>query len=422
MELKGKNIVVLGAGVAGRGAAALVTRRGAGSVQILGRPEEGVPDGEGAAAEKFLEGADLLVKSPGIPWSHSLLKKAASGGVEIVGEADLACASIDIPIIAVTGTNGKTTTVMWLEEAFRRAGIEAGLGGNIGVPVSDLVEASSEWEVLILELSSFQLEGVRYLHPEIGVVLNISESHAERYRCFEDYRAAKAGIATNMVGADLLLLPGDNSFWPGDVPCRIEKVADSALSFERFALKGKHHRTNAAFCAKVLEEFARRHDRDAERLLGGMQEVLDNFQGIPHRVERVESKLVGVRIYNDSKSTNWQSVVAALESLGDAPAPFFLILGGALRGGAQPIKREFLAALEKRVDGLFLYGEAGESLVERIATPIPCRYRPSLGELCREMRGQGGFKTLLFSPGFPSFDQFPNYQARGDAFKEAFSL
>ena len=331
----------------------------------------------------------------------------------------MACAFIHIPIIAVTGTNGKTTVVTWLEQAFRRAGVKVGLGGNVGVSVSELVEQACQWEVLILELSSFQLEGIRHLHPQIGVVLNISESHGERYESFEDYRAAKAGMAVNMRAEDILLVPGDGSFVP-DARCRIEKVSGSSLCFDRFVPKGKHHRINAAFCAKVLEEFARRHGKDREKLLAGMQETLDNFRGIPHRVEPVETSLEGVQIYNDSKSTNWNSVVAALESLADASAPFFLILGGAQRGGARPVSREFLSIVEKRVDGLFLYGEAGEDLAGRLPSQIPCRHIPSLNELCRVLRREGGFATLLFSPGFPSFDQFDNYKARGDAFKGAF--
>ena len=422
VDLKGKNVIVLGAGISGQGAAELLTQRGAGKVWILGRPEEGVIDGSGAEGEELLKGADLLVKSPGIAWSHSLLQKAALLGTEVVGEADLACAFISIPLIVVTGTNGKTTTVGWLQEAFRRSGVEAGIGGNTGIPVSRLVEQASEWEVLILELSSFQLERPRYLHPQIGAVLNVSPSHGERYENFENYKAAKAGIASQMTSRDLLLVLSDGSFLPQDIRCRVEEVTveKSPLSFHRFALKGNHHRSNAAFCAKILEEFARRHNRDENTLFSGMQETLDNFKGLPHRIEPVETSLKGRKIYNDSKSTNWQSVVAALEALEDEADPFFLILGGALRGKEQEISRDFLIALEKRVDKLFLYGEAGEVLKGQLSQKVSWRYTSSLRELCQYLYREGNFKTLLFSPGFPSFDQFENYGERGDAFKAAF--
>ena len=422
MNLKGKRVLVLGAGVAGRGAAELLTRRGVGEVRMVGRPREGVPDAEGAEGEELLMGADFLVKSPGIPWSHPLLQKAAFCGIEVVGEADLACAFIDIPLIVVTGTNGKTTTVGWLQEALLLSGVNAGLGGNTGEPVSALVERAPSFHVLILELSSFQLEQARYIHPWIGVVLNISPSHAERYRCFEDYKAAKARIYAKMTSEDLLLVPSDGSFLPQGNCCRVGKVKveESPFSFRRFSLKGSHHRTNAAFCAKVLEEFAHRQGEDKDALFSGMQDVLDNFKGVPHRIELVETSLEGCKIYNDSKSTNWQSVVAALDALDDEAAPFFLIVGGALRGGVQEISQEFLIALEKRVDRLLLYGEVGENLGEKIAKKISCDYVFSLRELCKSLRREGGFKTLLLSPGFPSFDQFGSYGERGDAFKSAF--
>ena len=422
MNLKRKNIVVLGAGVAGRGAAKLLKSRGAGEVEMLGRAQEGVIDSESERGEALLKKADFLVKSPGIAWSHPLLQKAAALGIEVVGEADLACAFISIPLIVVTGTNGKTTTVGWLHQAFRRSGVRAGVGGNTGESVSALVDQTPEWDVLILELSSFQLERIRHIHPQIGVILNVSPSHAERYKNFEEYKAAKAGIVTNMTPRDVLLVPSDGSFLPMGARCRIVGVESekSPLSFDNFSSKGKHHHTNAAFCVKVLEEFARRYGQDGSTLISGMQETLDIFQGAPHRIEPVDTLMEGCHIYNDSKSTNWQSVVAALNALSDEPAPFFLILGGALRGGKQPIPREFLMALDRRVDRLFLYGEAGNSLKEDISEKIPCRYIPSLRELCQFLRQESGFRTLLFSPGFPSFDQFGSYGERGDFFKGAF--
>ena len=420
MNLKEKKVIVLGARVAGRAAAGLLTGQGAGEVWVLGRPAEGVPDAQGSEGKELLRKADLLVKSPGIAWSHPLLQEAAALGVEVVGEADLACAFIQIPIIVVTGTNGKTTTVGWLQEAFRRSGVKAGVGGNTGEPVSALVEQASRWEVLVLELSSFQLERIRHLHPEIGVILNISPSHAERYQCFEDYKAAKANIATNMTLRDLLLVPADGSFL-SNMNCRVDRVnGKESLSFNNFAWGGRHHRTNAAFCVKVLEEFARRHDKDRDTLILGMQETLDNFSGLPHRIEPVKTTLKGRYIYNDSKSTNWQSVLAALEALVDAPSPFFLIVGGALRGAERSIEGDVLLALKKRVDRLYLYGEVGEKLISRLPGNISSHYIPSLRELCKDLRREGNFKTLLFSPGFPSFDQFENYAERGEAFRAAF--
>ena len=416
MNVKGKSVVILGAGVSGRGAAELLTSQGVADIYLLGRESEGVIDGEGTQAEEYLESSDFLVKSPGIPWEHPLLQKASLLGIDVVGEADLACSFIQTPLIAVTGTNGKTTTVAWLKEAFERAGVRAGCGGNTGIPVSALVKESSAWEVLILELSSFQLERVRFLHPEIGVILNISPSHSERYRGFDDYRRAKWGLFKKMEASDLLLVPADGSVLPSNCRCRIESIQEreESLSFERFSLPGRHHRENAAFCVKVLKEFARRHSGDEKALLKGMQETLDNFRGISHRIERV-----GEHIYNDSKSTNWYSTLAALDALSDAPAPFFLILGGALRAEKVPIPSHFWDVVRSRVDKVFLYGEAGGELYERFSSEISCYYMESLEELCGEIRHRKNFETLLFSPGFPSFDQFENYMARGDAFKRA---
>ena len=422
MNVKGKNVVILGAGISGKGAAELLSCQGASEIHLLGRASEGVTDGEGPLAEKYLERAHLLIKSPGIPWEHSLVQKASLSGIDVVGEADFACSFIKTPLIAVTGTNGKTTTVNWLEEAFRRAGVRVACGGNVGTPVSELVEKSSDWEVLILELSSFQLERIRFIHPEIGVILNITPSHSERYRCFEDYKRAKWGICTEMESQDLLLVPNDESIIPTSIKCRVGAVERGGcpLSFRNFSFSGEHHRGNAAFCVKVLEEFSRRHGKDREALLAGMQETLDNFEGMPHRIESVQTSMPGVSIYNDSKSTNGQSVLAALESLSDAPSPFFLILGGALRGERVPFPSTFWEVFKDRVDRVFFYGEAGKELFERFSLEISSCYTNSLDELCGEIRREGNFKTLLFSPGFPSFDQFDSYMARGDAFKEAF--
>ena len=425
MNVKGKRVVILGAGVAGKGAADLLAHQGASDIHLFGRAAEGVIDGESHQAQQELERADLLVKSPGVPWEHSLLQKALTLGMEVVGEADLACSYIDTPLIVVTGTNGKTTTVGWLEEAFRRAGVAVGGGGNMGIPVSALVEESRDWEVLILELSSFQLERVRFLQPEIGVILNITPSHSERYRDFEDYRKAKWGITTKMESQDLLLIP-EGEAPVGSAPrCRVESVGktDEALSFSGFTLPGQHHQANAAFCVKVLQEFARRHGKNEKALVAGMQETLDNFRGIPHRIEPVETGLRNVYIYNDSKSTNPQSTLAALEALADAPAPFFLILGGATRQKGVDIPATFWEAVAKRVDKVFFYGESGEEIYHQITSEIPsvsCNYIYSLEELCGEIHSKGNFRTLLFSPGFPSFDQFESYMARGDAFKAAF--
>ena len=440
MQLEGKKVVILGAGLSGLGCLKQVLKKNVQKVWIIsqGHPKswasfdhvcklisyEYMISEENVERYPLPDIQTLIIKSPGISWDHPMLVKAKITGTQILGEVDFAASLLSIPIIAITGTNGKTTTVSMLMESFKAAGIKTWVGGNIGTPLSDLIGNEQGIQVVILELSSFQLEKIHYLHPRIAAILNLSPSHSERYKTFEEYGKTKWEITRNQTAKDLLLIPPGLPFAPKKIASRVIEVTSDFLkegpSFKDFQPKGKHNLNNLAFCWKILESCNKIYPW-AKNLEKGFQEMLVNFRPLSHRIEEIRLS-TGEVLYNDSKSTNWSSTCAALEALRDMPAPFFLILGGALRGGDEDLPpHEFFSLLEKRVDRLFFYGESGNKLWQEISWRRPCSYEKTLEEICsKTISSPGGFKTLLFSPGFPSFDQFDNYIQRGEAFKTFF--
>jgi UDP-N-acetylmuramoylalanine--D-glutamate ligase len=384
---------------------------------VLGRHDDG----------DFLA-ADLIVVSPGVPMDSPFLLRARGAGKRIVTEIELAATFITAPMVAITGTNGKTTTTTLTGEIFRGCGFATFVGGNIGTPLIDLVAGAEPVERVVVEISSFQLEWIENFRPRVAVLLNLSEDHLDRYASMAAYTAAKARIFENQTAADFAVLNQDDPLvwaFADKVSARVVPMSqqhelpegifcrDGVITFrwerreERFPmagyrLKGVHNTENimAALAATLL--------------LGAdpaqAQAAVTGFCGLPHRMEFVR-EVNGVGYYEDSKATNVGSVEKALASFTDIT----LIAGGKDKGGSYA---PLVDLVRERVRHLVLIGEARERMAAELGGLTDTRLVGSLDVavgLAARLTAPGG--TVLFSPACSSFDMFRDYEERAERFK-----
>jgi UDP-N-acetylmuramoylalanine--D-glutamate ligase len=410
-ELAGRRVLVVG--LARSGVAASEALLGAEAVVVgfdrdealdVGRLREaGVEVHLGTEEETLLHGIDLVVKSPGVPGETTLVDRARSRGVPVWSEIELGARLLPNPILGVTGTNGKTTTSELLGAVFRSAGKPVEVAGNVGRPLTSLVGTAPPDAWVVCELSSFQLEDVHTLKPEIGVLLNLEPDHLDRHGTFERYTDAKLRIFERQSVDDIAVVPRDFGDVPGAAR-RVEFAADDALPVEP-RLPGAHNRENAA-AATAAARAAGVDD-------AAIADALASFEGVPHRIELVR-ELRGVRYVNDSKATN---VAAALRALASFPNErLHVVLGG--RGKHESY--EPLAAAFKDDDRAYLIGEAADEIAPALAG-----YGVELvraGDLAtaldRATAAAAAGDVVLLSPACASFDQFRDFEARGDAFRE----
>jgi UDP-N-acetylmuramoylalanine--D-glutamate ligase len=368
---------------------------------------------------------ELIVISPGIVTSLPLLEEARQNGARVIGEVELASTFIEEPIIAITGTNGKTTTTTLLGRVFEAAFGQVFVGGNIGNPLIDYVAGGKKAPCVIAEISSFQLETIESFRPRTAILLNLTEDHLDRYARFGDYAAAKMRIFENQTATDQALVSSEIKEIDGirarkyyfstkktlDEGAFLQgqqlhvRVGGDVFTYRRdlSPLVGIHNSEN--LLAVLLASHLYSVDKDT------IEEAIRGFKGLPHRVEFVR-ELGGVRFYNDSKATNVDATRQALESM---QGKVILIAGGKDKGGSYG----FIAGLADRVKGLVLIGEAGQRIEDELGpymkTYVEEGLREAVGRAFR-LAGQG--ETVLFSPMCSSFDMFKNYKARGNAFKE----
>ena len=372
--------------------------------------------------------ADLIVVSPGVPMDIKPLQLARAQKRTVISEIELAAAFITTPIAAITGTNGKTTTTTLTGEIFRACGFPTFVGGNIGNPLIDLVESGEQVERVVVELSSFQLEGIVRFRPQVAVLLNITEDHLDRYATFQEYIDAKVRIFENQTSDDFAVLNVDDPLVAGYADSLAARVVpmsrereltegifyrDGIITFrwegteERFStagfkLRGVHNLDNvmAALATTLLLGC------DAPRALA----AVEAFPGLPHRMELVAT--VGeVPWYNDSKGTNVGSVVKSLESFAGQVT---LIAGGKDKGGDYAPLAELV---RERVSHLILIGEAKERIRAALGHLTDTRSAATLEEavaLAHQLTVPGG--VVLFSPACSSFDMFKSYEDRGEQF------
>jgi len=409
-QLSGKRVLVVGLARSGNAAADVLVARGVGVVAFdcneaiqAGRLLElGVEVHLGREEEKLLQGIDLVVKSPGVPGETPLVAGARRRGIPVWSEIELGAQLLPNPLLGVTGTNGKTTTSELLGEVFRTADRPVEVAGNVGRPLTSLVGAVRPDAWIVCELSSFQLEDVETLNPEIGVLLNLEPDHLDRHGSFEAYAGAKLRIFERQSSEDTAVVPRGFGAVPG-AGRRVEFDAGDELPAEPL-IPGSHNRENAAAATAAARAAGIADDAIAE--------ALRTFAGVPHRIELVR-ELRGVRYVNDSKATN---VVATLRALASFPgSTVHVILGG--RGKAEPYGP--LAAAFGSGDRAYLIGEASRAIAAALdSAGVPHVDTDDLGSaLAAAASNATAGDVVLLSPACASFDQFEDFEARGDAFR-----
>jgi UDP-N-acetylmuramoylalanine--D-glutamate ligase len=384
----------------------------------------GAAELEGVEVRLHSDGLDLLerartvVKSPGVPREAPVIVAARERGLEVVGELELAWRQLSNEFIAVTGTNGKTTTVELLGAIYRAAGEPVEVAGNVGTPLSSLVGRADPAATVVCEASSFQLEDATEFAPECAVLLNVTEDHLDRHGTFEDYLAAKLRIFQHQDDDDVAVLPsgfagqqgrartlrfggpdadlaerGDELWWEG------VRMMDAA----ELRLRGRHNLENAmaASAAALARGIAEEP----------LREALRTFAGVPHRLEEVAER-DGVLFVNDSKATNVASALVGIEAF---EGGVHLIAGGSLKGGGFSGLRE---AVVRRCRACYLIGEAADQLEADLAGAVPLERCGDLEHAVEAAAtaAQPG-EVVLLSPACASYDQFENFEERGDRFR-----
>ena len=443
MDLNNKRVLVVGLGKSGVASALFLKSRGARvTVSDAKTPDqlkeeipklldEGIAVETGGHGERTFQGQDLIVVSPGVPVDARPLVQARTLGESVIGEIELAAQFFPGRIVAITGSNGKTTTTTLAGEIIAAGGFPAVVGGNIGTPAVTLVEGATPETVAVLEVSSFQLETIQSFRPWIAVVLNITPDHLDRHRTFEAYTDAKARIFENQRGDDFAVLNADDPtaatlanrtraqvFWfsrkrevqqgayvnDGRILFRDVKGQREIMLTSEIPLKGSHNVENvlAAVAVGALSGVSAEKIRDA----------VGSFKAVEHRLEYVAT-VRGVEYYNDSKATNVDATIKALESF---PANIHLILGGKDKGSDYTVLNDLLRQRVKRV---YTIGSAATKIESQIKGAAEIMHAETLENAVRRASevAQPG-DIVLLAPACASFDQFRSYEHRGKVFKE----
>lgn len=446
MDLQDKRILIVGLGKSGIASAQFLQARGAkvtvsdskspdqlrGEIPAL--LDRGIAVETGGHGERTFRGQDLIVVSPGVPSDVPQLVQARIHGVPIIGEIELAAHFLQGRIVAITGSNGKTTTTTLTGEILAASGFPVVVGGNIGTPAVSLVEKTSPATFVILEVSSFQLETIQTFQPFISCILNITPDHLDRHRTFEAYANAKARIFENQKEAGYSVFNADDPatnalssrancpvlhfsrrtevaagtfvrdariFFRGGKP---DGTVQEILPVAEIPLKGAHNLENvlAAVCLASLAGCPPESIRQAVRA----------FKAVEHRLEFV-AEIAGISYYNDSKATNVDATIKALESF---PANIHLILGGKDKGSDYSLLNDLLRQRVKRV---YTIGAAAEKIESQIADAVEIFPAGTLDNAVRRATTTAvPGDVILLAPACASFDQFQSYEHRGRVFKD----
>ena len=435
-SLRGKRVTVVGLGKSGLAAARLLVREGAQIIATDTRTQTEI----GTAAKTLSDlgvvlelgghrvasfsTADLIVKSPGISPKLPELVTARSKGVPIIGEVELCVPWLHHPIVAITGTNGKSTTTALTGHLLRTAGRTAFVGGNLGTPVAEQVLSAERVEATVLELSSYQIDDLVDFRCDVAAVLNVTPDHLERYGSMEAYTASKERLLSLLTSDGLGILNADNAptaamaaranrrivrFGHGAETIRVEHGViirgDEKYTVSSKALRGAHNLENAM----AAIESARTLGVDA----GSVQRALDTYPGLPHRIEHIRI-LDAVEWINDSKATNVDSVEKSLAAF---PGPLHLIMGGKGKGGSYAPLRPLFPG---RVERLYVIGADAPKIASELGDLVPVE---RAGDLTTAVHLARGFarpgEMVLLSPACASFDQFKSFEHRGEVFRQA---
>ena len=446
LGLKNKRVTVVGMGRSGAAACRLLVREGAQVTLTDTKTEKELgPDlGQfsgmriafklGGHDPEDFAGSDLIVLSPGVPADIQPVRLARGKDIPVIGELELAFCYLNAPVMAITGTNGKSTTTALLGEIYKAQGRKVFVGGNLGTPLCEAVLSPAAWEVAVVEVSSFQLETVRDFRPRVAALLNISPDHLDRYRDFQEYQEAKLRIFQKQTLVDHAILNWDDPtteklvasrqltghvHWFGRVRppkegmmivgghlvCRDSQTERVLCKVDEIRIKGVHNLENAMAASLMA-------------LVSGctprvIVQALRAFPGLEHRLEFVR-EVRGVRYFNDSKGTNVGAVLMSLQSFRE---PIILIAGGLDKGGDFSLLRD---AIRQNVRQVILIGQARDNFKKALGNSTPlmecARLEEAVGFASR--MGRSG-DVVLLSPACASFDMFQNFEERGRAFKEA---
>jgi UDP-N-acetylmuramoylalanine--D-glutamate ligase len=432
LNFKGQKIAILGCGRSGASAAGLACREGAivsvfDSGEAASYAAAGVTAHLGADAMSAAIDFDLAVISPGIDLASDLARRFSDGGVRIIGEMEFAFQFAGgVPIVGITGTNGKTTTTELVETILTSAGQRSVAAGNYGVPLSEILLGGEAYSIFTIEISSFQLEAIEEFNCDVAVWLNFAPDHLDRYEGIVDYRAAKLRIFENQSDSDWAVLDAREKFEPGTIKAQtltFSAHTDSAdytlrdgrrivcpggdeVDMGELKLRGTHNAEN------LMAALAVGHTRGLST--GDMVASIAGYTPPRHRCELVRT-LDGVDFINDSKATNLHALESSLVAQGGIP--LVLIAGGKEKG--LPFQR-LRKVVAQCVTNVVLIGEIRKRVSAEWGDEIPCEIAGSVEEavaLSRDLAEAGG--AVLFSPGTSSFDMFTGYAERGDAFCEA---
>jgi len=445
MDLKNKRVLVVGLGKSGLSAAMFLRAQGARvtvsdtrsavalAKEIPALLEAGIMVESGGHGLLTFRRQDLIVVSPGVPMDTPEVKQVVAFGLTVIGELELASRYLQGRVVAITGSNGKTTTTTLIGKIFGDAGVPTQVGGNIGLPVIDLVAKSTPETVNVLEVSSFQLETVEEFHPRIAVILNITPDHLDRHGSFEKYVAAKERIFARQGSEDALVLNADDRatqmcasrtksevFWfSGTKAVRkgafvrdgvivwVEKeggVTEPVLPVSEVHLKGAHNIENvlAAVCAARLAKIS------AESIRASVA----SFTAVEHRLELVR-KLNGVEFYNDSKATNVDATMKAVASFSKG---IHLILGGKDKDSDYSLMAKLL---KERVKAVYTIGSAAEKIERQLYGVVKMVAAGTMQAAVTDAaKAAVNGDVVLLSPACSSFDQFENYEHRGRVFRQ----
>ncbi len=445
LELENKKVLVVGVGRSGEACARFFNNRGARVTvndtnqsplltKTIERLEKrGIQAVLGEHPQHLFEKSELICLSPGVPHTLPPIVKARKLGIPVLGEIELASRYISEPIVAVTGTNGKTTTTSLIGEMLKASGQRTFVGGNIGPPLVLYPDLEKKADVLVVEVSSFQLDTIATFRPKVAVLLNITPDHLDRYVDYEGYARSKGRLVENQTPDDTAIyLAGDEMiervlagcvskktpFYgygqaPVDFSCGAAVTSQTVLlrydgqeqwiDLGRTRLVGKHHHENiAAACLAALA---------AGATIDGIYRALDEFDGLPHRTEPVRT-VNGVVYINDSKGTNVHAVEKALASFDSV----VLIMGGKDKGGDF---KALAGLISEKVKRLILLGEASNAIASVLGSLVSTVKVETMAQAvsAAHIWAEAG-DVVLLSPGCASFDQYENYAERGNDFRK----
>jgi len=442
VDFSGRKIVVIGLGRTGIATTKFLDRIGARVLVVDDKRESELEEalhllGDvmadmrlGSYDSHVLDGIDLVVPSPGVPPSSALLVAAAERGIPIISEIELAQRFLHTPMIAITGTNGKTTTTDLIGTILSRWGKKVFVGGNIGNPLIGYAGGSQDDDYLVVEVSSFQLQWIETFRPFVSILLNVTSDHLDYHHSFEEYRRVKERIFENQRCGDLAILNADDA-----LSTRLAKRLHTEVRFFSSSMK----LSGGIYLNETMMKY--RDDMNDEKYptrgikLPGIHNIenimaailaarwcgcptdvisaaIEEFHGLPHRMELVGDKY-GVEFINDSKGTNVDAVVRALEAFSK---PVILLLGGRNKGGSFSV---LSGLIKERVKELVLFGEAREEIGRNIGLVVKTKSVSNLGEAAEiAWKDSSPGDVVLLSPGCASFDEFSNYEERGDFFRD----